>query len=546
MIKYKITVSEPSTQFLKVNLTISNPFDQKLGLQFPAWRAGRYQLADYAKNVRSFAVRQSGEKVYLEKLAKNSWQFNMKADKEYEVSYEYFAGKMDAGSCYIDEEQIYINFVNCCVEVLGVSFGEIQVEIDQKLFKSKVCTLTKLRHNLFQAQSFQELADSTFLAARELTHWTYKVASVDFNVWIKGKIHFDKKTFLKNFCAFTDRLINDFGEFPEKEYHFILQLLPYKHYHGVEHRKGTVITYGPASELEKSENMEDLLGVSCHELYHAWNVCRIRPKELILYDFGREVYTDAGWILEGITTYMGDLYLLKSGVYELPTYLKHLSKVFQRESMIQGYQHQSILNSSLDLWLDGYQTGIPYRKTSIYTHGALIAFSLDLLLLSQGKRLSSVMTQAWEKFGKPNSGYSQNSFWRLLKRNSDISDELDDFYREYIDSTGDIIKYLEGLVPSIGLEIVKTRQEDPIRSELGIITSESKVTQIHPMSIAKRDIIIGDKISAEDFAKTLRVQVERINGNTYQFNYPKKDRNLFPLLSIELAEKNDLFLKWSK
>lgn len=135
-----------------------------------------------------------------------------------------------------------------------------------------------------------------------------------------------KNFFLDQFNAFSSKLIHDFGEFPEPEYHFIFQLLPYPHYHGVEHRRGTVITFGPAVNLADPAQMEELLGVSCHELYHAWNVCRIRPKELLPYDFSKEAYTKAGLLLEGVTTYMGDLYLLKSGVYDLPPISNILKK----------------------------------------------------------------------------------------------------------------------------------------------------------------------------------------------------------------------------
>ncbi|WP_373400761.1 hypothetical protein [Algoriphagus halophilus] len=225
------------------------------------------------------------------------------------------------------------------------------------------------------------LVDSTLLASNNVQHWTYVSTGSLFHIWIQGTIHFDIKAFLDNFQKFTDTQIKDFGEFPESQYHFIFQLLPYKHYHGVEHQKGTVITLGPAKDLVENLKMEDLLGVSSHELYHAWNVCRIRPKELLPYDFSKETYTQAGWLLEGITTYMGDLYLLKSGVYSLEVFLKQIESTLQREVNNLGWKNQNILESSFDLWLDGYQPGIPDRKVNIYTHGSLICFCLDLLLI---------------------------------------------------------------------------------------------------------------------------------------------------------------------
>ena len=48
-------------------------------------------------------------------------------------------------------------------------------------------------------------------------------------------------------------------------------------YHGVEHITSTVCALGPGYNLMKGELYENLLGVSCHELFHAWNVKTIRP-----------------------------------------------------------------------------------------------------------------------------------------------------------------------------------------------------------------------------------------------------------------------------
>ncbi len=50
----------------------------------------------------------------------------------------------------------------------------------------------------------------------------------------------------------------------------------------------------------------------------------IRPKVMKPYSFREENYSRLGYIYEGITTYLGDLYLLKSGVFSITDYLKEL------------------------------------------------------------------------------------------------------------------------------------------------------------------------------------------------------------------------------
>ena len=97
--------------------------------------------------------------------------------------------------------------------------------------------------------------------------------------------------------------------FPTEDYHFLYQFLPYQAYHGVEHYNSTVIALGPADQvIEDSGLYYEFLGVSSHELFHTWNIIRIRPQEMMPYDYTRENYFPTGFLAEGATTYYGDLF----------------------------------------------------------------------------------------------------------------------------------------------------------------------------------------------------------------------------------------------
>jgi predicted metalloprotease with PDZ domain len=543
---YHIKSANRTSQFIQIELSIYIESPQKLALQLPAWRPGRYQIADYAKNIRSFSITDANNSLIpFEKSQKNRWEISVQNPKTILVRYDYYAAKMDAGSCWVDETQIYLNFVNCCLEVLDFpQLGyELKVEIPEE-FQS-MSTLPSDSNGQFIANSFQQLADSTFLAANQLTHWKYEVGSVEFHCWFKGEIHFNQAKFLKDFIKFSQRQIEDFGEFPEVEYHFIFLLLPFPHYHGVEHKRGTVITFGPAESLAEPSQMDELLGISSHELYHAWNVCRIRPTELLLYDFSQETYTRAGWMLEGVTTYMGDLYLLKSGGYELEVYLKHLSNSINRASQNLGWQNYSILESSFDLWLDGYENGIPERKVNIYAHGAVIALCLDLILLKSNKSsLNQIMREAWKEFGKPNQGYNADSFWNLILRSIADQSELDSFYTNFIDGKSDVFVKLEQLLPIIGLELVQDLESNPLESKFGIVTLKNKIFKIHPKSPAYHRLMIGDEVNYNLIEKNIAIQGIRSNGNEFSFIFPLGDEVYFPTYSLKLTPKIGLREKW--
>src|SRR5690606_6841481 len=272
------------------------------------------------------------------------------------------------------------------------------------------------------------------------------------------EIHFDIDALIQHFTNFSKAQIHAFGDFPADHYHFLFQLLPYSHYHGVEHQFSTVITLGPAAQLVNPSFMDRLMGVSSHELYHFWNVCRIRPIELLPYDFSKEAYIDSGVVAEGVTTYMGDLFLFKSGYLSLDDYLLKLEKLINREFEQFGWKNMSIAESSFDLWLDGYKPGIPNRKVSIYNRGALISLCLDLMLLDAGSSLSEVMKMMWTSFGKKNTGYSLHGFQRFVGLALKDPIAAGQFFQEYIYGKKDLLPLLKAQFESLGITLSENKK----------------------------------------------------------------------------------------
>lgn len=547
MIHYRISCLNPASQFVQFELRIPSKSAQQIHLQLPAWRAGRYQLANYAQNIRSFKIiNSSGQNFPFQKVSKDCWAIDVKDSQEYLISYEYFAAKMDGGSAWADDEQVYLNFVNCCFEIKELADEPYELEIYLPDYPNLFSTLPESGYGFLRANNFQQLADSTLLASKNITHWEYSAEDTLFHIWIHGEIHFEKEVFIENFRKFTQTQIRDFGEFPESEYHFIYQLLAYPHFHGVEHRRGTVITFGPAENLKNSLQMNELLGVSSHELYHAWNVCRIRPKELLPYDFSKETYTKAGWSLEGITTYMGDLYLLKSGVFDLPTYLKEVEDILNRESLNDGWKNYSILESSMDLWLDGYQAGIPDRKVNIYSHGAVICFCLDIMLLKEGSSLPEVMKLAWEKYGRPFQGFNEKGIWNLILECAKDKQKFNSFYENFISGNEDLLTYFGSVVPSLGIVLKSIPNPEPLTSKLGILLQKEVIIKIHSESPASTGLMIGDRIKSQISTDGISVEATRINGKNYLFDFPIPDKEYYPNFSIEIGLATNEREKWIK
>jgi predicted metalloprotease with PDZ domain len=312
--------------------------------------------------------------------------------------------------------------------------------------------------------TYAALVDSPLLASPYLQHQSYQVENVNFHVWFLGNYTPNWTKLLADFQAFTEKQIGVTGDFPEKDYHFINWILPTSFYHGVEHRNSTMIVLGPDSEGEGLYN--DLLGVSSHELYHAWNICKIRPVEMMPYDFTKENYFPTGFVAEGVTTYYGDLFLVQSGVFTQEQYLKELETVLKRHFEQDGKAFQSLVESSFDLWLDGYSQAIPHRRVSIYQKGAVVSLILDLMIrlrFGHQKSLETVMKTMWERFGKMGVGYSITDYQRVCEEVYGRS--LSQYFKDCIHGNMPLEGMVNELLDAFGLQM-QWNEEGKIHLEI--------------------------------------------------------------------------------
>ncbi len=504
MLHYQISYQQPNLHWLDLVLTIEDVSEETTYLQLPAWRPGRYELGNFAKNIRRFDIHdEQGNPLPYHKVSKDRWQVDTTDVSSFRVTYDYYAGELNAGSTWLDEEQLYINFVNCVLYVEGRLDEPYRISLDLPRGYEIAGGLPEVKKHTLEAPTFYHLAESPMIASASLKHWQYTVDDHQFHLWFQGNCYLDEAETLKKFEAFTRVQMNTMRGFPAEDYHFLYHFLPYRAYHGVEHFNSTVISLGPAHEITEEKNRYvDFLGVSSHELFHTWNIIRIRPIEMTPYDYTRENYFPTGFVAEGITTYYGDLFLARSGVFNKEAYFNELNTLFRRHFDNFGRFNHSLADSSLDLWLDGYAAGIPDRKVSIYVKGALISLILDLNLRqkTQGEHSLDVFMQyLWDFFGQRNRGYSVPDLEKLI---ADLSgNQIRDYFERFVYGTEALEQPLNDALHYVGCELVRqdavTTSERTFGFRVGSTTPWS-VQKIVPDSPAAQVLSLGDTIQAVD------------------------------------------------
>jgi predicted metalloprotease with PDZ domain len=490
MWQYQITSLNPSSRYIQVTFKASVN-SETTEVRLPKWRPGRYELGNFAKNVRDFLiVDDKGNNVEFEKNGSHSWLVQTATCNEIVITFNYYANQLDAGACFTDVDFLYVNPVHCMPYLEGMLHTECVLTIDVDVEWEIACGLKPLSKNVLLAPSYHELVDSPFIASASMKHDVFVVNEVKFHLWFQGEVNPDFEKIKKDFIAYTQKQFEVMGSFPVAEYHYLILITPYRFYHGVEHTTSTVLALGPGYSLMKPEFYKELLGVASHELFHTWNVKTLRPKDFVQYDYSHENYSRLGWVYEGFTTYYGDLFLARSGFFTMQDWFAEVNVRLQKHFDNDARFRYSVADSSFDTWLDGYVPGAPHRKTNIYDEGSIIAMMLDLYLRRASKNLNSLdklFKKLYDDFSGHHRGYQTEDILNLAIEMSDAG--VKNIFDNYIHGNNNTEPFLNELLHEVGCYITRTPSKNAQERCFGFKTIQeagiTKVANVYPGSLAE-------------------------------------------------------------
>ncbi len=498
-----------------------------VSVHLPTWRPGRYELGNFAQYTYAMQEDLGHSWETMQKLELHSW-FRVSLElaemegidplsqahlqEAFTVRYRFRTHKMDAGSSWADDDVLYINPVNCLV--YHPDLADLPCEVELVDVPKDWQLASQLPHDLrktLRAENMQQLMDSPFIAAPEITSSSYQSGDVKFHIHSWGAIHFDYNKFTEEHKAFSDCQIAAFKGFPVDAYHFIYLFPPFPARHGVEHEASTVIAMGPAERMKEPAFYEETLAIGSHELVHTWNVKSLRPLEWAPYDFTMESPSRLGYVAEGVTTYLGDLFLFEAGIIDLDGWMKRFGAYVQKHIWNPGRLQTSLADSSFDTWLDGYAKPgaglppVPHRVANIYVEGAILAFLCDVNLnKSSGSSLVDIMRELWqfaqaiEAEGR-HAGLTEEAYWGCIEARA--GDDLLDIQADLCDDLP--MDSWEYLVEAFELQNIKaslTRNDNPVHAAGALTRSReggpAEVVSVWPDSPAwNAGLVTGALIS---------------------------------------------------
>lgn len=474
-IHHKLSMPAPETHYFHVETTLSDFSEEKLILTMPVWSPGSYLVREFPKNVNLMLAKdENGKALPVQKVSKNKWEISKGKAKKVTVNYEVYAFELTVRTSFLDKTHGYLNGTSVFTFPEGyMNLGGQLTVVPHSSFKKISCPLPETKDGVssdgntktFTFKDFDELADTPMEIGNQET-FSFDASGVKHNVAMYGPGNYDVEKLKVDMAKIVEASTAIFGQNPNKDYLFIIHNTDNRG-GGLEHVNSTTLhvnrwTYSP-------ENYQSFLSLVAHEYFHVWNVKRLRPAELVAYDYSNENYTDLLWIMEGFTSYYDELILRRAGFYSEQDYLNVFESTLNYVEGQPGNKVQPLAHSSYDAWIKAYRPDENSRNTTIsyYSKGGLIAHVFDAMIINKtkGKKsLDDFMQKLYTDFyEKENTGMTSLQFKTSFEEF--LGENMDDFFKKYIYGTETIpyAMYFQAL----GLNIERT---DINVSAMGVTT----------------------------------------------------------------------------
>jgi len=266
--------------------------------------------------------------------------------------------------------------------------------------------------------SYEVLLDSPVvmgafdLIKRHVNGTDFYFAFVDHGIGYDSQVQF----FVDSLVIVAEKFHEIFGWFPFENYTFVLSLNPAADW-GLEHLTSTMCGLGPDVLIDPDQTAHGIR-VCAHELFHAWNVRRLRPAPLKQLDLYNGSFTEGLWVAEGFTRYYEFLICTRTHVYTPEQFFSSVVNYYRHLKVVPAYERVSAVDSSLASYLNHSKyPGRCNNSIDYYDKGMLIAFDLDaeLRMKTPPDSLDQAFRTFYEKYLASQLGYTTDEVLRFFE-----------------------------------------------------------------------------------------------------------------------------------
>ncbi len=473
---YTISFENAAHHEANIKATYNNLSGKNLDLRMSRTSPGRYAIHDFAKNVYGVkAVDSKGNSLKIARKNTQVWTV-LNHDGTVTFSYTLFANRGDGTYSQIDETHAHLNIPSVFIYAPSLSDKNIEATfVPRTDLGWKVATqLQHKKGNTYTAPNLQYFMDSpTEVSNHSVRKFDVDGKTIEF-VLHDTATEAELDTYFEKVKKIVLAEKAVFGELPNFDYNrytFLACYIANASGDGMEHRNSTILT---STRGLANGGMNRNLGTVSHELFHAWNVERIRPQSLEPFNFEESNMSGELWFAEGFTSYYTNLILCRAGLMTPKKYVKGLAGGLNYVWNSPARQFFNPIEMSYQApFVDAATALDPVNRNntfiSYYTYGSVLGLALDLSLREKGLNLDDYMKLVWNTYGKKEIPYTIDNLHQTLNTFAGKS-FADDFFNNYIYNSSKIPDY-NSYFNAVGVTI----SQNTTTAYLGAYTKGNKI-----------------------------------------------------------------------
>ncbi len=516
-VTYELHFERPNTHLLAITVRAGGLAGPAAEFAMPAWAPGAYTINEYAKMVQEFSASGTdGRPLAWRKTDEQTWRVELSGATAVIVRYKLYGNRLANTWVQYNDRHAHIPGPAAWMYLVGGKERPVQLNIQAPPGWRIATGLERAGEGAFAAPDYDTFADAPI----EISDFAEKTFTVDGTTYhivvhdLMGHNDFapfsaDTKKIVQTIVPMYAATTGGRRPAPFAEYWFLFHLWPGAD-GGLEHLNSTQINF--TTEWSSTQppkrwgnDYVTKLFVTAHEFYHAWNVKRLRPKPLGPFDYSRPVLTPSLWISEGLTSYYGELALVRAGLVRPEAYLDSIARLITGFEQEPGRRERSIEETSWDTWLrfsnSTTESNFSNVWYSYYDGGQIAGHLLDFAIRQathNEKSLDDWMRLLYQRHALPNPGFDPEDAVRAA---SDVAGkDMSDFFRRYI-SGKEPLPY-ETYFTYAGIRVEKRVAPDRGWAGTGLVRNEdgrARIANIVPGSPGERaGLDRGDVIVAVD------------------------------------------------
>jgi predicted metalloprotease with PDZ domain len=390
-----------------------------------------------------------------------------------------------------------INWNTCIVYPEGHPVDQQSVKLRLRLPSSwRFATALKLDDTvngvvMFQPVSLAELIDNPLIAGRHLRSIKLEGNTPPAFLHLTSEspeaLNLDPKA-----IALYARLVREagvlFGVAHYPEFHFLMVCSDALGLFGLEHHRCSLNGVGARGLVDETLRKKWwLANLVPHEYAHSWCGKYKRPAAMITADFHTPQKTKLLWVYEGLTEYLGEVLMVRSGMVTADEYRPMLTNHIRNLSRTTGRQWRSLEDTAVAAWLfrtPGASWNELRRGQDYYMEGMLLWYECDAIIRERTDGTRSLDDFCRRFFARvPGDqtviGFEHADVVRDLQATADY--DWDSFLRRRVTAPQETLPL--DVVGRLGYRLrytEKSQTDSPAADSLGMAIVKDRVVRVDP------------------------------------------------------------------